>query len=595
MNSLLNNSKKIIKAARILITEGPFSLISLILTKIRIFKAGAIDFQYALWLKKNCLSRKNILQIKREIKAFIYTPLISIIMPVYNIELKWLEKTINSVFDQLYTNWELCIADDCSTKIHIHDFLESYKKKDSRIKIKYLSRNSGISQATNQAIALAAGEFIGLLDHDDKLSPDALFHVVKLLQKNPQADMIYSDEDKITAEGKRCEPFFKPDWSPDLFLSQMYTCHFGVYRKKITDLIGGFKEGYEGSQDYDFVLRFTEKTDRIFHIPKILYHWRKVPGSSALRYEAKDSDTASLKALNSALQRRGIKGTVEKGIMNSTFRIKRQIINNPLVSIIIPTKDKLEYLERCIESIKTITEYKNYEILVVDNDSIEQKTIDYLQSINGNNHCRVFHYSGSYNFSAVNNYASSKANGEFLLFLNNDTEVISAEWLGTMLEIAQRKETGTVGAKLIFKNNTIQHAGVILGFGGIASHAFYKLPADCNFYFNNLHVIKNYSAVTAACMMVRKSLFHDLGGFDEANLPICYNDVDFCLRLREKGYLNVFTPYAVLYHHESISRATEIDVNESRYMVGRWKGILDNDPYYNINLSRNREDFGVKV
>lgn len=585
--------EKIIRAIQILITEGLYLLIVRI--RIKYFQGSSIGFDYILWLRKNCLSREKILRIKREVKAFKYTPLISIVMPVNNIEIKWLKKAIISMFDQLYPNWELCIADDYSANRHIHKLLKYYHKKDLRIKAKYISQNLGISLATNQAIFLASGEFIGLLGQDDKLSPDALFEVVNLLQKNPEVDMIYSDEDRITTSEKRYEPFFKPDWSPDLFLSQMYTRRFGVYRKSIVDKIGGFRKGYEDSQDYDFVLRFTENTEKIFHISKILYHWRKVLDFASNKYETNDSDAASIKALNSALERRGIKGTVEKGIMNNTFRIKRQIINNPLVSIIIPTKDKLEYLEKCIESIKKITQYKNYEILIVDNDSIERKTMDYLHSINGNNCCRVLHYSGSYSFSAINNYAASKANGEFLLFLNNDTEVISAEWLGAMLEIAQRKETGAVGAKLIFENNTIQHAGVLLGFGGIASHAFYKLPADCNLYFNNLHVIRNYSAVTAACMMVRKSLFCDLGGFDEVNLPICYNDVDFCLRLRGKGYFNVFTPYAVLHHYESISRAVEIDVNESCYMMSRWKDILEDDPYYNTNLTRNKEDFGLKI
>ncbi len=587
--------KKIFKGGVILFTKGPLTFMVRLKKNLRIHVS--IQEQYKVWLKKNVLSKKEIKKIKDELKTMKYRPLISIIMPVYNVDKIWLEKAINSVLDQLYPHWELCAVDDCSTNNEARKVLESYKVKDKRIKIKSLPKNLGISLASNEALALATGEFIGYLDHDDKITLDALYEVVKLLQKHPEADMIYSDEDKITTEEIRCEPFFKPDWSPDLFLSQMYTCHFGIYRKSIVDKIGGLNKGFEGSQDYDFVLRFTEETEKIFHIPKILYHWRKIPGSTADKYDAKDSTMASLKALNKALKRRSIKGTVEKGAKEGTFCVRRQITDNPLISIIIPTKDKLEYLEKCIESIETKTRYKNYEILIVDNDSVNQQTIDYLKSIHNKGNCRLLNYNtnGNFNFSSINNHGAEKSNGQFLLFLNNDTEVIAPGWLNAMLELAQRAETGAVGAKLIYKDNTIQHAGIILGIGGIANHAFYKLPENYDSYMIDSRVIRNYSAITAACLMVKKSLFEELGGFDEVNLPISYNDVDFCLRLQEKGYSNVFTPNAVLYHFESISRNPKVSDSESGYMTSKWKNILDNDPYYNINLTRGTENFELNV
>lgn len=589
--------KKLIKGFKVLIKEGPLPLIYKIIKKIKARKQKRISCQdqYASWLKKNYTSPKDRLNIESELNDFTYKPVISIITPVYNVDRIWFQKAIDSVFNQVYQNWELCIADDFSTKTHIRKMLESIEKKDSRVKIKYLTENQGISLASNEAISLATGEFVGLLDNDDMLAPIALYEVVKLLQKHPEADMIYSDEDKITTGGKRCDPFFKPDWSPDLFLSQMYVCHFGVYRKKNLDTIGGFKKGFEGSQDYDFVLRFTEKTEKIFHIPKILYHWRKVPGSTAEKYDAKDSEATSLKALNETIKRRSIEGTIEKGLQMGTFRVKRQIINSPLITIIIPTKDKSDYLRKCVNSIKMKTDYLNYEIIIVDNGSKEKSAINYLQSIHNRDNCKVLSYPGRFNFSAINNYASKKSKGEFLLFLNNDTEVITSGWLSAMLELCQREKTGAVGAKLLYNDNTIQHAGVLLGVSGIANHAFYKLALNESPYFINANVIRNYSAVTGACMMVRKSLFEDFGGFDEINLSISYSDIDFCLRLKEKGYLTVFTPYAVLYHHESVSRGYAEINHESNYMMNRWKNVLTNDPYYNINLTRDKQDFSLKI
>ncbi len=589
---LLNAMRKLKRGIKILIKEGPNSFINKI--KMRNQEAYSIDDQYPLWLMKNSLSLNDKSRMIAEVDNFQYKPIISIIMPVYNVNKVWLEKAIDSVLNQIYPNWELCIADDASTNAHVRSVLDYYTMADRRVRVKYLVQNQGISGATNEALSLASGEFIGLLDNDDELSADALVEVVKLLNEHPDTDMIYSDEDKITVDGVRCEPFFKPDWSPDLFFSHMYTCHFGLYRKNIVDKIGGLRKGFEGSQDYDFVLRFTEETDKVFHISKILYRWRKIPGSTAERYDAKDSDTASLKALNEAIKRRSIEGTVEKGLQMGTFRVKRVILNNPLVSIIIPTKDKLEFLMSCIDSIKRKTDYPNYEILIVDNKSIESTTKEFLKSIDGKDHCRVISYDAPFNFSAINNEASKNAKGEILIFLNNDTEVVSPEWLSAMIELAQRKDTGVVGAKLIYRNNAIQHAGILLGVGGVANHAFYQFPQSKNSYFSQANVIRNYSAVTGACMMIRKPLFEEVGGFDEINCPIAFNDVDLCLRLREKGYLIVYTPYAVLYHYEAASRGYKRDP-EAEYIKKRWGHIIENDPYYNPNLSRDRFDFSLRI
>ncbi|MBI4378642.1 MAG: glycosyltransferase family 2 protein [Nitrospinae bacterium] len=597
----LNILRKSNKGLKLLLNEG----FGVVLQKIKLkYKFGYktaqefVSYEYEQWIKNHSVTVNDVKKIQKKIGRFKYKPTISIIMPVFNVDKVWLEKAIDSVLNQIYPSWELCIADDCSTKSHIREVLEYYKNRDSRIKIKYLTRNQGISLASNEAISLVTGEFIGLLDHDDELALDALYEVVKLLQEYPDADMIYSDEDKITSEGKRFNPFFKPDWSPDLFLSQMYTCHFGIYRKKLVDEIGGFKEGFDGSQDYDLVLRLTEKTDKIFHIPKMLYHWRTIPGSTAAEYSAKASDNASLRALSEALSRRSIRGNVEKGTYNSLFRVKRSLLVKPKISIIIPTKDQIEMLKDCVESILNKTDYQNYEIVIVENNSIQKDTIEYLDKLEiENRNIKVFHYARRFNFSAINNYAMGKIDSEVAVFLNNDIEVKSSEWLSAMVEHIQRKEVGAVGAKLLFPNDSIQHAGVILGIGGVAGHAFKGLHNNINqSYFGHADAIRNYSAVTGACLMIRKGIFEEIGGFDEVNLPIAFNDIDLCLRLRERGYLIIYTPYAVLYHYESSSRGYGVGPDpEAGYMIKKWKHKLYNDPYYNINLTLQREDFGIRT
>jgi GT2 family glycosyltransferase len=464
--------------------------------------------------------------------------------------------------------------------------LETFAGRDPRIKVSFLPRNSGISIASNTALALATGQYVGLLDHDDELAPDALFQVVQLLQTHPEADVIYSDEDKLDSRGRRCDPFFKPDWSPEYLLACMYTCHLSVYRRAVLEAVGGFRPGFEGSQDYDLMLRVTERTQNIFHIPRVLYHWRKHSGSTAASALAKrPSSDAGRRALEEHMQRRGIEAVVIND-EPSRYRVRPRLCGTPKISVIIPIKDKVPLLQRCLQSIETKTQYGNYEIIVADNGSVEPPTREYLARLRH----RVVSVPGPFNFSRINNVAVQHATGDYLLFLNNDTEVISGEWLTAMLEVCQWPEIGIVGAKLLFPNDTVQHAGVLLGIGGVgvAGHCSLYLPASHRGYFDSVSRTRNYSAVTAACMMIRRSVFEQVGGFYE-DLPTAYGDVDLCLRVRNAGYRIVYTPYTKLYHYESSSRGYGIDPHDVAIMKGRWGAALTSDPFYNPNLSLARD------
>lgn len=576
-----------VKGMRILVNEGSLSFCQNL--KKKFFDKKNNESKYELWIQNNEPNGDEFEIMKKESRNFPFRPKISIITPVWNTDERWLKAAIESVIAQIYNNWELCIVDGGSTKRHVKDLLENYARKDERIKVKFLDKNMGIAGNSNEAFSISSGEFIGFLDHDDELAPFALYEIVKLLNKNPNVDFIYSDEDKIEGAGKRCDAFFKPDWSPDLMLSCMYTCHLGIYRRDLVSKIGGFREGFEGSQDYDFVLRFTEYVvpERIAHISKILYHWRKIPGSIASEPHAKNCiNVQSAKmALNDMLIRRGIKGNVYDGKWISSYRIKRDLTDYSKVSIIIPTRDNIKLLKSCIDSIKTKTTYKNYELIVVDNNSIEPETIDYLSKLDNT----VIKYPKEFNFSEINNFAANFTKGDYLLFLNNDTEVVTPDWIETMLEHAQRPEVGAVGCKLLYSDNTIQHAGVILGLSPdprnkVAGHIFIKHPGNNPGYFGLIDTIRNYSAVTAAAMMIRKDTFLKVGCFDE-NLAVSYNDVDLCLKIREKGFLIVYTPYAEVLHHESKSRGGNLNEREVDYMLKKWGNVLKKDPYYNPNLS----------
>ncbi len=556
---------------------------------------GDLTQNYQQWVDSRTLTKSRIKEIKKEVEHFTYKPLISIIVPVYNVEEKWLRKCIDSVRNQLYPHWELCIADDASPKKHIKALLEEYKLIDPRIKVVYRKQNGHISECSNSALEIASGEFIGLLDHDDELSIDALYENVKLLNKHPDADLIYSDEDKISVEGERHSPFFKPDWSPDLLLSQMYICHFGVYRKNLVDQIGGFRKGYEGSQDYDLALRFTEKTAAIYHIPKILYHWRTIPESTASGAQAKNyTHYAGLKALQDALKRRELDAAVKEiGDYSNMFRVTYRVKEEPLVSIIIPTRNMGEVLDKCLDSIFSRTLYSNFEILIIDNGSTEEQTLAIFKkwSDKFSEKVRILRIDIPFNYSILNNRAVQEARGEYILLLNNDIEVISENWLEEMLGHAQRKKIGAVGAKLLYPDDTIQHAGVVMGLGGIAGHSFRTYHKSDPGYFGALLVNRNCSVVTAACLLIKKEVYLEVGGLEE-ELTVAFNDVDLCLKLLEKGYINICLNSIELYHHESKSRGAE-DTREKQarfqgeinYMSKKWHRYIQRDPYYNINLS----------
>ena len=556
---------------------------------------------YSKWIKKNSITNQRIEEIKNEIANFKHNYTISIIMPVYNVDKVWLEKAIDSVINQIYENWELCTVDDASTNTDVKKTLEEYSNKDSRIKVIFLKKNIGISGASNKALSLATGEFIGLLDNDDELSIDALFENVKLINKYPDINMIYSDEDKLEMNGKRCEPFFKPDWSPHMLLSCMYIGHFGVYRKKIVDEIGGFRVGYEGSQDYDLVLRFTEKTDKIFHLPKILYHWRKIPGSAAFAEDSKSyAYVSAKKALKDAMKRRNIPSKIYDGQWTGSYRIKYEIIEKPTISILISTTDQISVLKKCINSILYNNSYNNYEILIIDNNSIEPETFEYFSVISSQKNIRVIDYNNSFNFSAINNYGVLESKGNVLLFLKNNCEIRDKDSIISMLEHIQKKDVGAVGAKLFFSDNTLKHCGlmVLLSDHRIAGYPSYGYPETFNGYCGRNNIVHNVSAITDTAMMIRREVFNEVNGFDE-KLVLLYREIDFCLKLRGRGYLIVFTPYAKFYHHESFDKSYEKKTllrKDMDYFQVKWKKVLEKeDPYFNPNLTIDRDDFSIKI
>jgi GT2 family glycosyltransferase/SAM-dependent methyltransferase len=545
------------------------------------------DEQYQLWLRTNRLTPARIDRIRRRIAGFAYRPLVSIVMPTYNSDPRWLREAIESVRGQLYAEWELCIADDGSTRQETLATLRHYEALGPRIKVKYLTRNSGIAAASNEALSLAEGEFVGLLDHDDELKPDALYRVVRALNQNRELDFIYTDEDKKDAEGRLVEPFFKPDWSPDLLMSVNYVAHFSVFRREIIEKVGGFRPGYDGSQDYDLILRVTEITDRIGHIARPLYTWRRAPGSAAAGPGAKTyALDAARAALADALRRRGYEGEVTDGLVEGRYRVRYHIQGQPRVAIIIPTRDRLDMLRRCIDSIRSKSTYRNYEIVIVDNNSLEPETLEFLQTFEG----RVLRDPGEFNFARLNNFGAREAGDvDAYLFLNNDTSVITPDWIESMLEHAQRKDVAAVGARLLYPDCRVQHEGIIIGLGmGSAGNV------DHGGYFGLGQTIRNCSAVTAACMMTTPDVFWDLGGFDE-RLRVAFNDVDFCLRARQKGYWIVYTPHAMLYHFESASRGRLHPPEDEQFFRDRWGNPGEyRDPYYNPNLDLRRP-FTIRV
>ena len=563
------------------------------------FQKSEID--YKEWLEKNMPARQEL--DRQEKHKFKYAPKISILVPVYNTPETFLRQMIESVQKQTYGNWELCIANANPANEQVKVILKEYTANDARVKVTDVPENEGIAQNTNKALEIADGTFIGLLDHDDVLAENALYEVVKELNKAVDTDVIYTDEDKVsTAMDEYFSPNFKPDFNLDMLRSNNYFCHFFVAKKELIETVGGFRGEYNGAQDYDLFLRCIEKAERIAHIPKILYHWRVHQESTADNPLSKMyAYDAGQKAIEQHLKRCGVTAEVSKTENLGFYRVKYQQEGSPLVSILIPNKDQKDTLDQCLKSIEARTDYENYEIIIIENNSTEQETFEYYKQIK-NPKIRVIEWKDEFNYSAINNFGVRHAKGEYLLFLNNDIEVINSDWLGEMLSNCQREEVGAVGAKLYYPDNTVQHAGVIVGIGGVAGRVFVGLKRGYTGYMHRASIQQNLSAVTAACMMVKKSVFEEVGGFEE-ELKVAFNDIDFCLKIREKGHLIVYDPYVELYHYESKTRGAEDTTEKIRrfqseieYMRSHWSSILKNgDPAYNPNLSLKKWDYSLRV
>lgn len=557
---------------------------------------------YQQWISRyDMLTNADHNKIKREISNFSLQPLISVVMPTYNTNPMLLRKTIQSVRNQLYPHWELCIADDFSTNEQVREVIKAEAKEESRIRFVFRAANGHISEATNSALELATGSYVAFLDHDDLLSQNALFEVAKVINNNPDVGIIYSDEDKINEDDYRYDPYFKPDWNPDLFLGQNFINHLSVYKLELIKKIGGLRVGYEGAQDWDLAFRVIEQNgdSKIVHIPKILYHWRATPGSTAKDITQKDYIAkAQGKVLDEHFSRTGQSVKLEN-ILNAFWKIEYDIPKpSPLVSIIIPTRNQKMILEKCIDSLTSLTDYEPYELLVVNNGSDEEETLQYLEKLKADPQITVLDYPWPFNYSAINNFAVKKARGEVLCLLNNDIEIIKGDWLKIMVSLAVRPETGAVGAKLLYPDHKIQHAGVILGLGGVAGHAYLLKDENYIGQMGRALLMQNYSAITGACMVVEKAKYEQVGGFNENELKIAFNDIDFCIRLMQAGYRNVWTPEAKLIHHESVSRGfddtpdkQERFKSEINYMKETWGEILENDPAYNPNLTLDHEAF----
>ena len=575
-------------------------------TMVHVGKAGdpAQLSEYEKWCEQHeKLEDDDTLAIRSHIAAFRSEILISVVMPVYNPPEGLLVKAIGSVINQLYPHWELCIADDASTQPHVRATLEQMALKDPRIKVTFRQTNGHICEASNSALALATGTFVAFFDHDDVLHPRALYEVAAELDAHPETQLVYTDEDKIDMEDRRFDPYFKPDWNPDLNHCQNYVSHLSVYRTELVRGLGGFRKGYEGSQDWDLLLRAVEviASSEIRHIPKLLYHWRAAPGSTALQLAEKNYPVeAARRALEDHFRRLG-RAVEILPVAGDHWRIKYPVPSPaPLVSLIIPTRNAVELLRRAVTSILAFSDYPNYEIIVVDNGSDDPESLAYLDELNSGTdpRIRVLRYTAPFNYSAINNFAVREAEGDVLAFLNNDVEAIESGWLVELVSHACRPGIGAVGAMLYYPLNTVQHAGVILGLGGVAGHPFKEFPRGDQGQKNRLRLVQNYSAVTAACLVIMKARFLEVGGFNERDLAVAFNDVDLCCKLLKAGYRNLWTPHAELYHHESATRGVE-DTPEKKarfqseidYMMNTWGELLMADPAYNPNLTLVGEDF----
>lgn len=561
------------------------------------FQADNVDYEE--WYKNHKPTMEE-LQRQREAK-FDYEPMISILVPVYNTPEEFLKQMIQSVRKQTYDNWELCIANANPANETVAEILRISSTKDERIKVKAVPENEGIAQNTNAALAIATGDYIGLLDHDDLLTPDALYEVVKAINENDRPQVLYSDEDKVTMDlSEHFQPHMKPDYNEDLLRSNNYITHFFVAERMLVEEVGGEDGEYNGAQDYDLILKCTERAKGIAHIPRILYHWRVHKASTADNPASKMyAFDAGKRAIEDHLKRCGEIGKVSHEKDLGFYRVKYQVQGSPLISIIIPNKDQVESLDKCLRSIEK-SSYKNYEIIIVENNSTEDETFAYYKKTESDK-IRIVYWSDEFNYSAINNFGVKHARGDYLLLLNNDVEVITTDWLEELTANCQRKDVGIVGARLYYPDDTIQHAGIVIGIGGVAGALFVGMPRMFTGYLHKASIQQDLSAVTAACMMVKRSVYEELGGLEE-ELKVAFNDVDFCLRAREKGYLVVYDPKVELYHFESKSRGTEDSKekirrfqNEIEYMRSHWLELLKKgDPMYNPNLTLTKWDYSLR-
>ncbi|MCD7868742.1 MAG: glycosyltransferase family 2 protein [Clostridiales bacterium] len=540
---------------------------------------------------------------KQRKRKFKYAPLISIAVPAWHTPPEFLRQMLDSLCAQTYGNWELCLVNASPEDEAMDRILARYQKKDPRIRVQNLRENRGIAENTNAAFSMAAGAFIGLLDHDDLLAPNALYEVVCAVNRQPEADVIYTDEDKVTTDlSEHFQPHLKPDFNLDLLRSNNYICHFLVVRRSLVEKNGGFRREYEGAQDYDFIFRSVETARKVVHIPEILYHWRTHRASTADNPASKMyAFEAGRRAIDDHLARTGTPGKAELTADLGFYRVRYPVREEPLVSVIIPNRDERETLKNCLDSIFRKTTYSNYEILIVENNSATEEIFSYYKELSRSPRIRLLRWKKEFNYSKINNFAARRAKGEYLLFLNNDVTVIEPGWMEELLGVCQREEVGAAGAKLLYPDNTIQHAGCVVGMGGIAGHMFVNMPAERTGYLHKASILQDMSAVTAACMMMKRSVFEKTGGFEES-LSVAFNDVDLCLRVIREGYLVVYDPYVRLYHMESKTRGAEDHEEKVRrfqseieYMRTHWSEILKNgDPNYNKNLSLTKWNYSLK-
>ena len=561
------------------------------------------DYDYGEWYE---LTKPSEEELERQRNThFDYEPRLSIVIPVYKTPERYLQEMLDSIVNQTYSKWEVCIADGSPRGESRERLIKRYADRDTRFKYVILGENKGISGNTNAAMDMAQGDFLVLADHDDTLTPDALFECVKAMNEDPLYDVIYSDEDKLDMDGQALfDPHFKPDFNPDLLTSVNYICHLFVVNRNLVEAIGGFRQEFDGAQDYDFIFRCTEQARKVHHIPKVLYHWRCHMNSTASNPESKMyAFEAGARAIKAHYDRMGIAvDSVEKGVDYGIYHTRFHLDEEPLVSVIIPNKDHRADLDLCLTSLLDKGTYRNLEVIVVENNSTEPETFDYYEELQEKRkNVRVVTWKREFNFSAINNYGVTFAHGEYLLFLNNDVEVIEPDVIREMLGYARRDDVGIVGARLLYQDDTIQHAGVVIGFGGIAGHTFIGLHQAENSYFHRAMCAQDYSAVTAACMMSKQSLFDQVGGFRE-ELAVAFNDIDYCLKIRSLGKKVVYNPYALLYHYESKSRGLEDTPEkverfnrEVARFIGYWPEIVINgDPYYNPNLTLRKSNFALR-